>query len=614
MAKRAVHREDEPLKNLAGETLSSRPLRIVIVGHVDHGKSTLVGRLFYDTGSLPEGKFEQIQAVCQKRGCAFEWAFLMDALQAERDQNITIETSQIWFKTRLRPYVIIDAPGHKEFLKNMVTGAAGAHAAFLLIAADEGVQEQSRRHGYLLSLLGVRQVSVLVNKMDLVGYSQETFDSIVRDYQVFLNELGVEPRSFIPISARNGDNVADHAEAVMPWYRGLNAIEALDSFELPAAKHDLPLRFPVQDIYRFDHRRIVAGRIESGTLRVGDRLVFSPDGKESVIKSIEVWNGPSRQTARAGESVGITLSEQIFIERGHIASHEQHPPQCSRHLQARLFWMGRRPLEIGRRVKVKLATQESECELASIERVVDSSTLELLGTERRQVARNEIAEVTLETRSPVAFDAYEQIPALGRFVIVDQYDLAGGGIILGNALQPRQALPGKLFVGRVSPDERARAHGHQGALLWISGGSKELKKQVVEALDRSLFSRNVQTIILDESTIDSSLHGSLPSQPAGDRLLFGLLLASGFAAAGLVVLAILEDGTHELREKCRKKIESLSGVFVHIHLKPEQPDSHSEFADVLVEPSKSVEDSVLQILERILPEIKYKSKKWFYEI
>src|SRR5881296_599328 len=190
-------------------------LKIVIVGHVDHGKSTLVGRLFYDTGSLPDGKYEKIKASCEHRGMPFEWAFLMDGLQAERDQNITIETAQIWFRTPKRQYVIIDAPGHKEFLKNMVTGAANAEAALLLIDAAEGVQEQSRRHGYLLNLLGIRQIAVLVNKMDLQEYSQERFQQIEREYRAFLKTIGVQPKILIPMAAKHGDNIASRS-ANMP--------------------------------------------------------------------------------------------------------------------------------------------------------------------------------------------------------------------------------------------------------------------------------------------------------------------------------------------------------------------------------------------------------------
>ena len=278
---------------------SSSHLRIVIVGHVDHGKSTLVGRLLHDTGSLPEGKFEQIQIACRNRGVPFEWAFLMDALQAERDQNVTIDVSQIWFNSPRRPYVIIDAPGHKEFLKNMITGAATADAALLLIAADEGVREQSKRHAYLLSMLGVQQVIVVVNKMDLVDYSESVFRKIEAEYRDFLKKLGVEPRTFLPVSAREWMNLVQGSQP--PWYAGPNLLEALDELSAPMLDADAPLRFAVQDVYRFDQRRIIAGRIESGTLRVGDEIVFWPDNKTSCVASIERWNAPVATHVRAGE-------------------------------------------------------------------------------------------------------------------------------------------------------------------------------------------------------------------------------------------------------------------------------------------------------------------------
>src|SRR5437899_8614556 len=201
-------------------------LKIVIVGHVDHGKSTFVGRLFYDTGTLPEGKLEQLQKVAERRGVPFEWANLMDALQSERDQNITIDTAQIWFHTPKRQYVIIDAPGHKEFLKNMITGAANAEAALLLIDAHEGVQENSRRHGYLLNLLGIRQIAVLVNKMDLEKYSEAKFKEIEREYRAWLKTIGLEPKAFIPISARNGDNIASRSANLL-WWQGRTEVTSV---------------------------------------------------------------------------------------------------------------------------------------------------------------------------------------------------------------------------------------------------------------------------------------------------------------------------------------------------------------------------------------------------
>jgi bifunctional enzyme CysN/CysC len=362
---------------------SERRLRVVFVGHVDHGKSTLIGRIFYDTKSLPDGKVEQIQAACKEEGLEFEYAFLLDALLEEQAQNITIDTTQIQFKTAKRPYVIIDAPGHKEFLKNMITGAASADAAVLLIAANEGIQEQSKRHGYLLSLLGIRQVVVAVNKMDLVGFRQDVFEQVVKDYTAFLTDIGLEARAFIPISARSGINVAQREPAGTDpkshvrnpkWYSGPTITDMLDSFEPPKPLNDLPLRFPVQAVYRFDERRIIAGRIEAGSLKVGDTLVFSPGNKTGVVKSIENWNAPTKTSATAGESIGITLTEQIFVERGHVASLETDAPIESNRFKARLFWMGKRNLTVGERYKLKLTTQELDAEVVSIERIIDAST------------------------------------------------------------------------------------------------------------------------------------------------------------------------------------------------------------------------------------------------
>src|SRR5512145_1822625 len=209
--------------------VSTEQLKIVIVGHVDHGKSTFVGRLFHDTGSLPEGKLEQLQRVAERRGVPFEWANLMDALQSERDQNVTIDTAQIWFRTKQRPYVIIDAPGHREFLKNMITGAASAEAALLLIDAEAGVQENSRRHAYLLNLLGIRQIAVLVNKMDLAGFSEARFKQVEADYRAWMRTINVSPMAFIPISAKHGDNIASRGTS-MPWWNGPTVLELLDTF------------------------------------------------------------------------------------------------------------------------------------------------------------------------------------------------------------------------------------------------------------------------------------------------------------------------------------------------------------------------------------------------
>src|SRR6266446_28170 len=351
-------------------------LRVVFVGHVDHGKSTLIGRILHDTGSLPEGKINEIKKACASEGMEFEFAFLLDALVEEQKQNVTIETTEIPFRSARRRYAIIDAPGHKEFLKNMITGASRADAAFLVIGADEGVREQSRRHAYLLSMLGIKHVIVVVNKMDLVNFSEARFHEIEQDYRKFLADLAVEARMFIPASAKQGENVA-RASMKMKWYCGASVVEALDLLQSQKTELDLPLRFCVQDVYRFDGRRIIAGRIETGTLRVGDKLVFSPANKSSVVATIERWgNAPAKGVAMAGDSIGITLAEQIFVERGYVASHQNETPVETNRFHADLFWIVREPLRVGHFYDLRLATQEVKCQIVSIEQVMDSSTLE----------------------------------------------------------------------------------------------------------------------------------------------------------------------------------------------------------------------------------------------
>ena len=351
-------------------------LKIVIVGHVDHGKSSLIGRLFHDTGSLPEGKLEAIRAMSERRGMPFEWAFLMDALQAERDQGITIDVSHIHFRTPVREYVLIDAPGHREFLKNMVTGAAQADAAVLVVDAREGMQEQTKRHSYLLHLLGIRQVIVAINKMDLVSLAQNRFQKLSKDVRHYLSELGLDLQhtQIIPVSARDGDNIVTRSIR-MDWYEGPTLAESLDGIQQPVSVLEMPLRFPVQDVYKFDERRIVAGRIETGQIRLGDTLMFSPSNKTARVASIEAWNARIQPVAaRAGQSIGITLDEQLFIERGEVASLVANPPTLSNVFRGRLFWLGHAPLKVGNRYKMKLCTAEYTVEVQAIERIIDVTT------------------------------------------------------------------------------------------------------------------------------------------------------------------------------------------------------------------------------------------------
>jgi bifunctional enzyme CysN/CysC len=503
-------------KNAQCPILDIEPkLKVVFVGHVDHGKSTLIGRILHDTGSLPEGKIDEIKKACAAEGMEFEFAFLLDALFEEQKQNVTIDTTQIPFRTARRRYAIIDAPGHKEFLKNMITGASSADAAILVIGADEGVREQSRRHAYLLSLLGIKQIIVVVNKMDLVDFSQARFQEIERDYRKFLVSLGLEGRAFIPASAKQGENVA-RATMKMKWYCGASVVEALDLLQSQKPDVDLPLRFCVQDVYRFNGRRVIAGRIETGTLRVGDQLVFSPANKSSVVATIERWNAPPNGPAVTGDSIGITLSEQIFVERGYVASHENETPIETNRFHADLFWIVREPLRLGHFYDLRLATQDVKCQIVSIEQVTDSSTLDTKSDGREQLERNEIGRLTIQTRGPLVIDNHDRIPNLGRFVIVDDGRICGGGTISGGVYTDRKAAKSKNIFwteGKITARERALRSGHRGAVVWLTGLSGAGKSTIAQALERELFRRAVHTYVLDGDNIRHGLNSNLGFAP-----------------------------------------------------------------------------------------------------
>jgi bifunctional enzyme CysN/CysC len=556
---------------LAEPLFGEKAFRVVIVGHVDHGKSTLVGRLLYETGSLPEGKYEQIQAICRRRNMPFEWAFLMDALQAERDQNITIDVSQIWFHSDLRNYVIIDAPGHKEFLKNMVTGAATADAALLLIAANEGVQEQSRRHAYLLSLLGVGRVLVLVNKMDLVNYSSSVFAEIESEYRAFLKHLRIEPIRFIPISARDGVNLVEAQSENLGWYDGPALLDALDQLAAPKSASDGPLRFAVQDVYRFDERRIIAGRVESGSLRAGEQVLFAPANKESTVASIESWQAPPSSVARSGQSIGITLKEQIFVERGQIAASANAMPIETNRFRARLFWMGDRPLTLGRRYKLKLLTQEVECQVASIDRVIDASSLETTSSIRRSVGRNEVAEITIQTRGPVVLDNYDVLPVSGRFVLVDENDVAGGGIVFGGQYLdrvPSRSSNISWAEGQVTLRERIERNGHRGLVVWFTGLSGAGKSTLAYALERELFDRQIHVCVMDGDNLRHGLNANLSFSPEDrvENIRRAAEVAKLMAMTGLVVITSFISPYRADRLKARQIVSSGGIEFVEIHV------------------------------------------------
>lgn len=479
--------------------MKKEDMNIVIVGHVDHGKSTLMGRLLADTGSLPEGKLEQVKETCRRNSKPFEYAFLLDALKDEQSQGITIDTARCFFKTDKRDYIILDAPGHIEFLKNMITGASRAEAALLMIDAKEGVQENSRRHAYMLSMLGIHQIAVVINKMDLVDYDQQVFERVKDEYLEFLEKIDITPRFVLPVSSFMGENIVEKS-AKMPWYEGMCILEVLDAFECEQDKEKQPFRMPVQDVYKFtrngDDRRIVAGTIESGTIQAGQEVIFYPSGKKSHIKNIEVFHADPIETGKPDMAIGFTMVEQIYITRGELMSIAGEPaPQTGSRIAANLFWLGKKDLVPGKMYYLKIGAEKVKMELESIKGVINSSNLSQ-ADEKEKVGRNEVAECILRTDKPIAFDLVSDLAGTSRFVIVDNYEIAGGGIITAAMEDEEKELrEGRMLrnlkweVSEVTAEERTEHYAQKPSLVILTGPENTGKKKLAKLLERDLLNR-----------------------------------------------------------------------------------------------------------------------------
>ena len=403
-------------------------LKVTFVGHVDHGKSTLIGRLLYDTGSVPPDRMEQIRQASKEQGRDVEFAYLMDHLKEERDQGITIDTAQIFFHTDQREYVIIDAPGHREFLKNMLTGASQAEVAIMMLDADEGVGEQTQRHAFLLTLLGIRRCLVAINKMDLVEFSEARFDELRQQVSEFFDRIGLEAIDFLPMSAKLGDNVVNASEN-MPWYDGPTLLDVLESIS-PIPDAARPGRFCVQDIYNFDNRRYIAGRVETGTLDADDELLALPDGITTRVLSIERFDS-DRTFAEPGECIGVTLPDEFEPRRGQVLSDPDEPPTVTNRLRALLFWMTNEPMKKGDTFDLKIISQQASCKVDAIKRRINSSTLEVIAADADRLEEAEVAEVELSTSSPIVTELCEDNPALGRVILERDTAVVAAGIVIG---------------------------------------------------------------------------------------------------------------------------------------------------------------------------------------
>ena len=404
-----------------------KAVSFVIVGHIDHGKSTLIGRLLYDTDSLASDKIEEVKKASADQGRDTEFAYLLDHLEEERKQGITIDTTQVFFKTAKRRYVIIDAPGHVEFVKNMITGASQAEAAVLIIDVTEGVKEQTKRHSYFLSLLGLNQVIVILNKMDLVSFAKERFDIVKADIGEFLKSINIESSLYIPISAINGDNITRKSEH-MKWYQGPTFLESLGTLQSVPPPADKSLLLPIQDVYKIKDQRIDVGRVESGTIRQGMEIKVVPSGQVTRVNSIEKFLDET-DLGVAGECIGLTTTDSVFLDRGDVLCPPGAEPILTNSVTATIFWMSKHGCAKDEKLTMRCATQQTSCKIEQIGKRINSSTLEIISENAERIEDLEVAEVTIKTKRSISIREFNDVQELGRFVLVRDEDTCAGGII-----------------------------------------------------------------------------------------------------------------------------------------------------------------------------------------
>jgi len=484
-------------------------LRFITCGSVDDGKSTLIGRLLYDSKLLFEDQLTAVEKDSKKwgtQGEEIDLALLVDGLAAEREQGITIDVAYRFFATERRKFIVADTPGHEQYTRNMVTGASTADAAVILVDARQGVLTQTRRHSYLVSLLGIRHVALAINKMDLVGYSEARYDEIVADYRKFAERVGIQELTPIPVSALQGDNIIRPSTA-MPWYRGPTLIGYLETVELDdTAMQDAPFRLPVQWVNRPDSSfGGFTGMISSGVIQPGDRVRIQPSGKESSVARIVTFDG-DRQRALAGQSVTLTLADEIDISRGAMISGADSPAQVADQFEARVVWMADEPLLPGRNYQVKIGTQAVTGSITDIKYQVNVNTLEHIAAKKLEL--NEIAYCNLSLDRPVAFDPYDENRDTGSFILIDRMSnsTVGAGM-LNFALRRSQ----NIHLQHTDIDKAARAvlKQQKPCVLWFTGLSGSGKSTVANLVEKKLHAMGHHTYLLDGDNVRHGLNRDL---------------------------------------------------------------------------------------------------------
>ena len=403
-------------------------VNVVLVGHVDHGKSTLIGRLLYDSESIMDERVEEIQKLAEEYKRRFEFAYFLDSFEDELKEERTIDTVSLMFKSKRNNYTITDVPGHKEFIKNMLTGASHADVAVLVVSAEEGVQEQTRRHLFLLKMLGIKEVFVAVNKMDAVDYNKETFETVKAEITEVLSSFGyaTEQMLFIPVSAREGDNIYRRSE-VMEWYDGPTLIQALDGVQI--SEEEKTQRFAVQDVYEVDGENTIVGRVESGMVRRGDEIIFEPSGIRGKIKELKI-SGGHLEEAKAGDSIGVTIGDGgiIGIKRGDVFGLVENPPKPTKQFLGEAVLLGKE-LKRGETLELRCGTAKVRSEIREIKEKINSETGEVIETNPDVINEHDAATIVFDTE-PLVVEKFAEIPELGRFVLVKNGRNIGAGVVL----------------------------------------------------------------------------------------------------------------------------------------------------------------------------------------
>ncbi|HZJ96090.1 MAG TPA: sulfate adenylyltransferase subunit CysN [Thiopseudomonas sp.] len=548
-------------------------LRFLTCGNVDDGKSTLIGRLLHDSKMIYEDHLEAITRDSKKVGTTgddIDLALLVDGLQAEREQGITIDVAYRYFSTTKRKFIIADTPGHEQYTRNMATGASTCDLAIILVDARHGVENQTRRHSYIASLLGIRHLVVAINKMDLKDYDEQVYNAIKADYLAFAEQINLDTSSlhFVPLSALKGDNVVNRS-AHTPWYSGQTLMEILESVDVSGDLNHRDMRFPVQYVNRPNlNFRGFAGTLASGSLRKGDAITVLPSGRSSQIKSIVTFDGELEQ-AVAGQAITLTLEDEIDIARGDLIVHADAKVRSSDHFEAMLVWLGEEPLLPGKRYDFKRATSYIPGNVSAISHQVDVNTLAHNPASSLQL--NEVGRVQISLDAPLALDDYQANRTTGAFIVIDRLSniTVGAGMII--APEGAQSSGRNLGKGRVSAEERQLRLGQQAATILFSGLSGAGKSTLAYALERKLFDTGRAVYVLDGQNLRHNLNKGLPLDRAGraENWRRAAQVARQFNEAGLITLAAFVAPDAEGREQAKAAIGKERLITVYVQASPQ---------------------------------------------